>query len=344
MVSTDIAENDRSVLALSGEGYHRCWYPVMLSDAVPRGGRVGLEFCDDRIVVYRGEDGVVRAAIPYCPHMGADLGVGDVVGNDLRCAFHHWQFGPDGTCTKIPSGDRIPSSARLTTLPTEERRGVVWVFLGLTPLYPIPDFVEWDEETITCRTFEVPFAEPLRVDPWIFATNAFDYQHLRVLHHSPIEADTSSLVLNEYSIESGFAIQNEHGGALDLNNLKLFGTNCLVSHGSREGYLTQHLAAGVPLGSSGTKFFVHVTAPAAGVDGRTGSDVEHDLDALQKMHTQLMNEDLPVLNTLRPGRNMLVKSDRVLARYLRYARDYPRTSLRELERESSARKYAVASS
>jgi nitrite reductase/ring-hydroxylating ferredoxin subunit len=346
MSGTDVAEGDHATgMVLPGEGYHQCWYPVAFSEQVPAGTLVGLEFCDDRIVVYRGEDGVARATLPYCKHMGADLSVGDVQGNDLRCPFHHWQYGPDGACTKIPSGDRIPSAAKLTTLPTEEKRGMIWVFLGSTPLYDVPDLVEWDPETIASRYFEVALDEPLRVDPWIFGSNAFDYQHLRVLHNSPIDADASSMDVHDYTIDNSMvAMTNDVGGALNFNKVTMFGTNSVVSHGRWGEHLMQHIGAGSPMGSQGTKFFILITVPAAGVNGRKSADVEHDLDILQKMHTQLFNEDLPVLNSIRPGRNMFVKSDQTLARYFRYARGYPRTSLREIEREGSARAKAVATS
>lgn len=337
MTSTQIADRDQpNVMILPGDGYHQCWYPVAMSEEIPRGTVRGMEFCDDRILVYRGEDGTVHATIPYCKHMGSDLSSGDVVGNDIRCAFHHWHYGPDGRCTNIPSGDKIPRSARIAALPTAETHGLIWVFLGLEPLYPVPEFVEWDPETIVTRTFEVPLDEPLRVDPWIFASNAFDYQHLRVLHSSPIDDDSAKLGINDYSIDSAFKMSNPHGGELDWQ-LQMFGTNCLISHGLREGLLTQHVAAGSPLGSSGTKFFMVLAAAAPGIRRRTEADVQEELDTLQTMHTQLFAEDLPVLNTLRPGATMFVASDKTLARYLRYARAYPRTTLRAIEQEADAR-------
>lgn len=84
MAGVEVAEGDQSTaMFLPGGGYHQCWYPVAFSEDVPAGTSVGLEFCDDRIVLYRGADGVARASIPYCKHMGADLSIGDVVGNDL---------------------------------------------------------------------------------------------------------------------------------------------------------------------------------------------------------------------------------------------------------------------
>src|SRR3954447_23121917 len=91
-----------------GEGFHRCWYPVAVSSDLVPGEQFGTEFCDGRIVVYRGEDGVAHALTTYCPHMGSVLSVGYVVGVDIRFAFLHWQFDGTGECTTIPSGDRIP--------------------------------------------------------------------------------------------------------------------------------------------------------------------------------------------------------------------------------------------
>src|SRR3546814_10912158 len=68
----------------------------------------------ERIVIYRGEDGAVRAMSAYCKHMGADLSVGgEVVGNNIRCPFHHWAYGDGGQCRHIPAGDEIPKRATL---------------------------------------------------------------------------------------------------------------------------------------------------------------------------------------------------------------------------------------
>jgi phenylpropionate dioxygenase-like ring-hydroxylating dioxygenase large terminal subunit len=94
--------------------YEQNWYAVAMSDEVAAGASIGADYLDGRVVVWRGEDGVARVMNAWCAHLGADLSVGQVVGNDIRCAFHHWQYGDDGVCTRIPAGDKIPPKARVT--------------------------------------------------------------------------------------------------------------------------------------------------------------------------------------------------------------------------------------
>ena len=54
--------------------------------------------------MYRGQNNEVYAVDAYCPHLGANLGIGGTVkDNCLRCPFHGWLFeGKDGKCVEIP--------------------------------------------------------------------------------------------------------------------------------------------------------------------------------------------------------------------------------------------------
>jgi 3-ketosteroid 9alpha-monooxygenase subunit A len=85
----------------------------------------------------------LRAVDPFCPHLGAHLGVNsDVVGNDLRCPYHHWQFNGEGGVTKIPYTDVIAPSMKRSCLPTwpvEEVDGVVYVWY-----HPAKAAPKWD--------------------------------------------------------------------------------------------------------------------------------------------------------------------------------------------------------
>ncbi len=76
----------------ASEPFHACWYPVALSSEIASGQAVGAAFLGGRVVIYRSELGVPHVRSAYCRHLGADLSVGKVVGESLRCAFHHWEY------------------------------------------------------------------------------------------------------------------------------------------------------------------------------------------------------------------------------------------------------------
>jgi phenylpropionate dioxygenase-like ring-hydroxylating dioxygenase large terminal subunit len=320
------AVRSTSLFRSFGRGFHQCWYPVGLSRDLAVGERIGAELCDGRIVLYRGEDGVARAMTPYCAHMGSDLSVGDVVGNDLRCAFHHWRYGPDGRCNDIPSGDRIPPAACQFTFPVEERWGLIWVFWGPEPLYDIPSFPldDWDDERYVLHPFEAQFAEPLRVEPWVFTTNVFDIVHNRVVHGIKI-ADPEIIELNPYVRTMHWdASFEERGTGKWRTDIMVYGTNAISNSGAHDGRVTLQVAGSAPMGALGLRMFMVVAT-----DRSPGA--EKHLEERERLHNRLVNEDLPILNTLRFGDDHLVAADRAIAKFLRMAKDYPKATMAQLE-------------
>lgn len=63
-----------------------------------------FNFSGQNFVVFRTESGEVHIFDAYCPHLGANLGVGGIVKDDcIECPFHQWSFrASDGECTNIP--------------------------------------------------------------------------------------------------------------------------------------------------------------------------------------------------------------------------------------------------
>ncbi|MBV1687310.1 Rieske 2Fe-2S domain-containing protein [Novosphingobium sp. G106] len=109
------------------------WFAVAMSGDIAPGEVKTLRYFSTEFVMWRGEDGAVHVVDPYCPHLGAHLGVGgEVVGNDLRCPFHHWSFNGQGAATDIPYTDVIPPQAKradcLPTWPVTESDGVIYVW------------------------------------------------------------------------------------------------------------------------------------------------------------------------------------------------------------------------
>lgn len=295
----------------TASGYHQSWFPVALGSDVPADRPVGRDFLGTRVVIYRDTTGrpVVQGA--YCPHLGADLSVGQVVDGQIRCAYHHWRFDCAGTCVDIPAGDRIPKGARIPTYPSAEAWGLVWAFNGEAPTFPVPGIPGAEERELIC---EAHFRGTRAVDPWVSISNGVDFQHLRTLHGIPaVEPDTVRVGPHaiEYRIESPHFVQ--HG--------RITGVNTFAQYLSIAGEEAFMLFTGAPIAHGQTRGFY-----AYGVrDGGTGRDgVAARLETLRGFVQRLLAEDAPVLDTIRFRPRLLVASDRHLARFFKYVREFPR--------------------
>jgi nitrite reductase/ring-hydroxylating ferredoxin subunit len=114
------------------------WYPVCPARSLKTGAARSFKIGYQRVALYRGADGRVRALDAFCPHMGADLANGTVVGNEIQCYFHQWRYDESGACTGTRCGEAPPKGARVTAWPVEERYGFLWVFSAPVASHPLP--------------------------------------------------------------------------------------------------------------------------------------------------------------------------------------------------------------
>lgn len=138
------------------------------------------EMLGRRLVAFRSGSGVVGILESRCPHQGADLGRGIVVGESLRCPFHAWEWDTKGRCTAIPCRDTVPAMPCHLAYPVTERHGSVYFFNGRHAAFPLPFFRgESAEDFVAARPIH------LNIDaPWfMIANNAFDFQHFSVVHN-----------------------------------------------------------------------------------------------------------------------------------------------------------------
>lgn len=108
----------------------RNWYVGAMSAEL--GGKpLSRVICGQRIVFFRDPDGRAQAVSAVCPHRGADLGRGRVVGDSVECPFHGLRFNGSGACTRIPSQDAeapIPRALRVPSYAVVEQAGIVWIW------------------------------------------------------------------------------------------------------------------------------------------------------------------------------------------------------------------------
>jgi 3-ketosteroid 9alpha-monooxygenase subunit A len=122
--------------------YPSGWAALAFSDELRPGTVLTRPLAGQDVVLYRLGSGAIRAIRPYCPHLGAHLGLAKVDGEELVCPFHFFAFGPDGTCVRT-GYDTAPPRSPLSQLPVLEVNGAVFVWRhhdGREPDWFIPDW------------------------------------------------------------------------------------------------------------------------------------------------------------------------------------------------------------
>lgn len=136
-------------------------------------------FMGREIVVYRTAQGTLRAVHPYCPHLGAHLGVGGTVDGELLvCPFHRFAFSPDGACARTPYGN--PPRASLQLVPVTQAAGFVWAWHahdGTPPSWELADQLSrLPTRHVHVRSVDI---EGYTQD---IGENAIDFRHFPHLH------------------------------------------------------------------------------------------------------------------------------------------------------------------
>lgn len=163
--------------------YPRGWFKVAFSSEIANGQVKSLHYFGQDLVCFRDEQGVAYVLDAHCPHLGAHLGVGGkVVGNQIRCPFHGWQFDGSGTCKKIPYSNRIPPMAKIRAWSVQETGGIIFAYydpLKREPQFTLPDIPEYKNKAWTSY-YKLQWKVRGHIEE--IAENAVDYSHFVELH------------------------------------------------------------------------------------------------------------------------------------------------------------------
>lgn len=147
-------------------------------------GLLARTILGERLVIFRTASGLLRVLQDRCPHRLAPLSLGKVIGENLRCAYHGAQYGPDGRCVHVPGQSAVPGAASVRTFPVLERHGYIWVWLG--------DAQRSGDESSIPDGFRVSGDprwiggygrfESIKVDYRLINDNLFDITHAEFVH------------------------------------------------------------------------------------------------------------------------------------------------------------------
>lgn len=125
------------------------WYAIAWAKDLKAGQVMPVKVWNQKFAVYRTASGELGAMDDACPHKGVEMHRGKVVGENLACRYHGWEFDNQGDCQRIPylpPTQKLPPCAVLKTYAIQEKYGIIWLFPGdrelgeQTPLFDMPEY------------------------------------------------------------------------------------------------------------------------------------------------------------------------------------------------------------
>ncbi|BDH47801.1 hypothetical protein TUM12370_38450 [Salmonella enterica subsp. enterica serovar Choleraesuis] len=207
-----VNSNDVLIENILANGLKDQWFPIlparMLSNKPLSLRRLGY-----KIVLWRDQDGKAHALEDHCPHRGAPLSMGAVLGDRLQCPYHGVEVRCDGMVTKVPGspGCKLEGSHAARTFHVREAADTLFVYNATNPtLEAPPELVLPEQLSSPDWSYFLCYTE-WRTDYRYILDNVMDPMHGAYLHkisHSMSEGENSArFVIRD--TDQGFFFEKE---------------------------------------------------------------------------------------------------------------------------------------
>jgi nitrite reductase/ring-hydroxylating ferredoxin subunit len=164
-----------------GDYLRRHWFPVAMTDQV---GDLPyrLRVMGEDLVLFREMGGQLGLVHLHCAHRGMSLEFGIIEQGGIRCSYHGWKYGIDGTILERPCepvSSKLKEGACLGAYPVVEYKGLAFAYMGpadTMPAFPVFDTMVEDGNEMIPYLIESPCN-------WLqVMENAWDPFHVVYLH------------------------------------------------------------------------------------------------------------------------------------------------------------------
>ena len=141
--------------------------------------------CNQKIVMYRRLDGQAVALHDACWHRLLPLSQGRLEGDDVVCGYHGLVYNPQGQCVRMPSLQKINSSACVRHFPLVEKHRFIWLWMGDPALADpalVPD-MHWNDDPAWAGDGKLI---TVQCDYRLVIDNLMDLTHETYVHSSSI--------------------------------------------------------------------------------------------------------------------------------------------------------------
>ena len=315
-------------------GEARWWHPVAGADELGT-GPLAVRLLGQDLVLWRTAGGVADGTVgaaggisafeDRCPHRGARLSLGRVVGDQLQCAYHGWCFDTAGACRSIPALPSFipPAGHAVPAWQVAQAHGLIW--LARDPLEPAPPAVAGvPQRRVVCGPYIVETSAPRVVE------NFLDTSHFAFVHEGwlgdaahpevpayPVEAtpDGRPLIPHYRAWQPRASASSGTGAWVDYRYEVLGPYAALLSKQPESGGVADaYTAFACPMDEERTRvWFMQFTTDAATPDA-----------GLQSFQDTIFSQDRPILESQRPrrlpvsGGELHSAADRLSAAYRRW--------------------------
>jgi phenylpropionate dioxygenase-like ring-hydroxylating dioxygenase large terminal subunit len=109
------------------------WFVILESREIPVQGVIGVTRLGEKLALWRDSTGNPHALSDQCPHRGAALSGGKVLGDCLQCPFHGFQFDSYGVSRLVPANGKAalpPKALHTRSYALREKFGYIWLWWG----------------------------------------------------------------------------------------------------------------------------------------------------------------------------------------------------------------------
>ena len=181
--------------ALLSVGLKNLWYPLCPTGFVKE-RPVSLRRLGKKIAIWRDAAGTLHALEDHCPHRGAPLSQGVMLGDRLACPYHGVEVRGDGTVTKVPGspGCKLEGSRAALGFHVQEAAGAIFVYNSDTNIDTAPP-LQLPEQLASGEYSEFLCYAEWNGDYRYVLDNVMDPMHGTFLHkqsHSMAEGDSTA--------------------------------------------------------------------------------------------------------------------------------------------------------
>ena len=159
------------------------WYAVAKSVQVKPGAPHPVKALGRNLVLWRDGLGTLKCLEDYCPHRGARLSRGEILGDHISCRYHGVTLDGTGTIVRVPAmpGCALEGRRAVESFPVAESNDAIFVYFASAE-HPEPVPLELPEEFTSPEWTGILCVSPWACNYRYALDNLVDPMHGAYLH------------------------------------------------------------------------------------------------------------------------------------------------------------------